>query len=59
MTAAYACPSCDGRLRSGDTANSWRCRRCGARVLEAIDDSHQHVREFYRRATGGWGGVRA
>lgn len=59
MTAAFGCPDCDGQLRGAGAANAWRCRRCGLQVVEAIDDAHQHVREFYRRAADRWGGVRA
>jgi len=60
MTADYGCPDCDGQLRDAGAANAWQCRRCGEIVVEAIDETHQRVREFYDRATGRWwGGLRA
>ena len=59
MTADYCCPTCDGVLRDGGAANAWRCQRCGQLVLEAIDETHQRVKSFYRRASGRWEGLRA
>lgn len=51
MNPNYCCPSCDGRLQDAGVINAFRCRRCGDRVLEAVDDVHQRVRRFYERAT--------
>ena len=57
--ADYCCPSCDRRLQDAGVINAWRCRRCGQRVLEAVDGAHQRVRRFYQRATERrWGGLR-
>jgi len=58
MSPNYCCPSCGDRLRDAGAANAWACD-CGEIVVEAVDDSAEMVREFYRRATGRWGGLRA
>lgn len=58
MTANYCCPQCDSELTNAGAANVFRCTgECEKIVVEAVDETKQHVREFYRRATDQWEGM--
>jgi len=46
--ADYNCPQCDGQLRSGSVANQYHCQQCGETVNEAVSETYQRVRSFYR-----------
>lgn len=60
MSADYTCPQCNGRLANAGAANAWRCTResCEKVVVEVVDGTRHRVREFYRRATDQWEGLR-
>lgn len=52
MLANYNCPACSGRLVNKRAQNAFRCRRCDQFVIETIEQTGDHVRAFFARATG-------